>query len=566
MKKLVILFITVLSFSACDDLTSLNDAPKQATASTPEGLFANAQKALASNMASTNVNLNIFRMFAQQWTETTYTDEAKYDMSTRNIPQNFWNALYRDVLRDLSESRKIVAGIDPLFIDEAVRKNQLAIIDITEIYTHSVLVTAFGDIPYSKSLDSENLQPAYDDAETVFNDLVTRLNAALASITVSAGTGHFASSDLVYGGDLDAWKLFGNSLKLKLGMTIADFNNASAKTIVESAFTGGVFSSSDDNAAFVFLSAPPNTNPVWVDLIQSGRKDFVAANTIVNVMKGQSDPRIPNYFTLDKFNGYVGGTYGVSNSFSTYSKPGAVIKDPTREHLLMDYSEVEFFLAEAVARGYSVGASTAATHYNNAITASMEYWGVGDATAQHAISATIVAGGTGYAVGDVLTLVGGVFTTATQVEVVTVSVTTGAITLAKVKTAGTYTVVPSGTLVTAGGTGTAATFSGLYVGGSADYLARPDVDYANALSGATYKEKIGKQKWLSLYNRGFEAWTEWRRLDFPVLVAPPGAYSAIPVRLTYPVQEQNLNGTNYAAAAVAVGGDAVTTKLFWDMN
>jgi Susd and RagB outer membrane lipoprotein len=67
-----------------------------------------------------------------------------------------------------------------------------------------------------------------------------------------------------------------------------------------------------------------------------------------------------------------------------------------------------------------------------------------------------------------------------------------------------------------------------------------------------------------LYNRGLEAWTEWRRLDYPVLVAPVDALSEIPVRYTYPVQEQNLNVTNYTEAASAIGGDEVTTKIFWD--
>ena len=72
------------------------------------------------------------------------------------------------------------------------------------------------------------------------------------------------------------------------------------------------------------------------------------------------------------------------------------------------------------------------------------------------------------------------------------------------------------------------------------------------------------QKWFALYNRGFEAWTEWRRLDFPKLVKPKEAQSEIPLRYPYPVSEQNLNQVNYDAAAKAIGGDVVTTKLFWD--
>ena len=74
------------------------------------------------------------------------------------------------------------------------------------------------------------------------------------------------------------------------------------------------------------------------------------------------------------------------------------------------------------------------------------------------------------------------------------------------------------------------------------------------------------QKWLALYNRGYEAWTEWRRLDAPSLEAPPEALSVIPVRYTYPIFEQTLNGANWEAASSAIGGDNVGTKLFWDKN
>ncbi len=478
MKKIAILFVALISFTSCQDLIELNVAPKQAKDAIPEALFANAQKGLASTMASTNVNLNIFRLLAQQWTETTYTDESKYDLSTRNIPQNFWNALYRDVLRDLKESKTIVTNIDPLFIDDAVRQNELAMINIMEVYTNMVLVLTYGNIPYSEALNSDDLQPAYDDAATVYDDLIQRVNDALGKLDNTAGAGALESSDLIYGGDIDSWIKFANSLKLKLGMIIADVDPASAKSVVESA-APGVFTSSADNAAFRFLTSPPNTNPLWVDLIQSGRKDFVAANTLVNTMTALNDPRIPVYFTLDKFGGYTGGTYGSSNSFATYSKPGDIVKEPDFEHLLLDYSEIEFYLAEAVERGWNVGAESAEEHYNNAITASMQYWGVADA--------------------DI-----------------------------------------------------------------ADYLAQSEVAYSTA--AGTYMEKIGVQKWLALYNRGFDAWTEWRRLDAPTLTPPAGAFSAIPLRYTYPVQEQNLNGSNYTSAAAAVGGDVVETKLFWDVN
>ncbi|OAZ04565.1 SusD/RagB family nutrient-binding outer membrane lipoprotein [Flavobacterium succinicans] len=100
------------------------------------------------------------------------------------------------------------------------------------------------------------------------------------------------------------------------------------------------------------------------------------------------------------------------------------------------------------------------------------------------------------------------------------------------------------------------------------YLTSPKVAYNNPQSGATYKEKIGIQSWFALYNRGFEAWTSYRRLDYPKLKSPTAAVNrgilTVPVRYLYPSAEQTKNETNYTTAASAIGGDLLQTKIFWD--
>lgn len=476
MKKILfLLFFTGFAFSCSKDFADLNTDTKRPSAVPPGTLFAGAQKSLIDIMTSSNVNNNIFRMLSQYWTETTYTDESQYDLATRNIPQNFWNTLYLSVLKNLDECQLLIpaqgAGVVP-----AVQKNQNACAEILNVYSYMTLVNTFGNVPYSEALDYRNVNPKYDDAAAIYADLATRLDKAIADINTSAGG--FGSSDLLYGGDMAGWKIFANSLKLRMGMMLADVDAAKAKTIVEAAAAGAV-ASNDENVTFHYLSGPPNTNPIWVDLVNSGRKDFVGANTIVDYMKGVNDPRVPLYFTVDGAGGYSGGIYGTSNNYATFSKPADAILAPDFEALFVDYAEVEFLLAEARERGMNVG-GTAAEHYNAGIRASIEYWG-----------------------------------------------------------------------------GTAA---------EADaYLAQPSVAYATATGD--WKQKIGTQKWLALYNRGFEGWTEWRRFDYPILNVPPGVgltYDDIPRRYTYPIQEQTLNKASYDAASSAIGGDDVTTKIFWD--
>ena len=110
MKKILIIIAVFLVVSSCKKLEDLNKDTKNPEAVTGESLFTGAQKNLFDQMVSSNVNQNIFRLIMQYWTETTYIDESNYDLVTRSIPDRHWNVLYRDVLKDLNESSKIITA------------------------------------------------------------------------------------------------------------------------------------------------------------------------------------------------------------------------------------------------------------------------------------------------------------------------------------------------------------------------------------------------------------------------------------------------------------------------
>lgn len=492
--KIALLLFIVLAGAACTkDLTELNEDPKNPANVTSQSLFTNAERSFARTHSSTNVNLNVFRLVTQYWQQVTYTSESRYFWNSRNIAGNLWTAMYRDVLRDLQESKtKIPSELksgDPA-MDAAIKKNQTAIIDILQVYAYYYLVTTYGNIPYSEALDIDNVFPKFDDQRAVYNDLLRRLDEDIAALNATVDHTGFGTADIIYGNDANAnnilqWQRFANSIKLKMGMTIADVDNAKAKSVVESAVShpAKVFQSNQDNALFAFLGFPPNTNPVWEDLVQSGRQDYVAALPIIDTLSALSDPRLALYFTEAEGGGYAGLRPGYPGSYGANSKPDEQVARPTFPGIFLDYSEVEFLLAEAVERGYAVG-GTAAGHYHEAIRASILFWG---------------------------------------------------------------------------GTPEQATA----------YIANPQVNYLTATGD--WKKKIGMQKWIAMYNRGWDSWIEWRRLDNPRLaVARPtsngtgGKY--IPRRMTYPVNEQNYNTKNYDEAAAAIGGDVMSTRLFWDVT
>lgn len=96
---------------------------------------------------------------------------------------------------------------------------------------------------------------------------------------------------------------------------------------------------------------------------------------------------------------------------------------------------------------------------------------------------------------------------------------------------------------------------------SAAFTAQLGLGFANQNDA---RQKIGEQKWVSLFAQGFEAWTEVRRTNVPNLVpAAEGDINEVPSRYYYPTTEVSFNQDNYTAAAATIGGDLLTSPLFW---
>ena len=293
---------------------------------------------------------------------------------------------------------------------------------------------------------------------------------------LKATSGSFTSAeDLIYAGDVGKWIAFASTLQMQMGMIIADVDDATAKSSVESANATAMASAATDAKVNYYLTSP-SQNPLYVDIVLGGRPDYVASEDLMTQLITLNDPRKSQFFGVNNDGKYVGGIVGKVNDFPAMSKPSAKVSAADAPLVLLDYVQAEFLRAEAIERGYNVP-GTAAEHYNNAIKASIISWGGSAADAD-------------------------------------------------------------------------------------TYLAQPAVAYATATG--TWRQKIGFQKWIALYNRPFDGWTELRRFDFPVLTAPVGAKSGFPNRFPYPTNEQQLNGTNYKAAAAKMGDDKVEFKLFWD--
>ncbi|WP_294283528.1 SusD/RagB family nutrient-binding outer membrane lipoprotein [uncultured Chryseobacterium sp.] len=480
-KILGIASLALVSITSCErDITTLNVDPKNPNVVPTENLLSTVSYYMTSAHVSASVNENITRFFTQQWTETTYTSETNYYFDQRNQNQFFFNNTYREVLGPLDKAKQFLetekeSTTYSISDQNKIKANKRAILEILSIYGWMSLVDSFGDVPYSQALKTENgnviLQPVYDDAQTIYNDLLNRLDAVNSSISTNLPS---YDKDPFYGGDMSKWLKVSNTIKLQMGLNLADVNSARAKSLVESAVTSGVITSQSDNFQFVFDNAL-FPNPVYLNLVANGRNDFLPSNVFVNFMKANNDPRVPKYFTLAPDGTYKGGIYGLLNTYANFSKITDRIKGATVPGQIFDVVSVKFMLAEAAGRGYNVGTS-ANLLYQQAVTASMQDWDV--------------------AASDITT-----------------------------------------------------------------FLASHPYDATN------WKKSIGEAAWIAMYNRGFEAWYFWRRLDYPVLNNAPTAEFGLVRRMPYPIGEKNNNAANVNNASAKIpGGDIYSSRVFWDKN
>lgn len=473
-NKFLISSLLFVALSCTRD--NINDDEHAAYNTNAESLVTYAEKELSDYMNTPNVNENNFRLTMQYWQEVTYVNESNYDFTNRNVSNNIWGDNYVNVLKNLQKAKDIINAYEPSATElsswPTKKKNQLAIIDMMMVYTYQNMVDIFGDIPYTQSLNNDQYPlPAYDKAADIYSSLITRLKQDITDI---ANGGTFGAGDIYYKGDLAKWKKFGNSLLLKLGISLSDVNPTLAQSTINTAISGGVMTSSDDSCVFQYLAVSPNYSPVYENVYANNRDDFFGGKPFIDFLNSTEDERISEYFQ-DVAGEYIGQVIGQPGNFEEFSAPGLFAYTPTTKGNILTYTEVAFYLAEAAAR-FGIGGNPSDL-YSDAVTASFLEWGLTSTDAQN-------------------------------------------------------------------------------------YLANHPYDAAN------WKKSIGEQAWVAMYNHANISWNFYRRLDYPVLTAPATAIAnaegKVPVRLQYPTLEATTNGTNYSAASTAIGGDKLTTKIFWD--
>ncbi|HPM31814.1 MAG TPA: SusD/RagB family nutrient-binding outer membrane lipoprotein [Chryseolinea sp.] len=514
-KHYILLFFVLLLSGACDkDFVEINTNPYAVTDIDPALLFAGAQR---THLGTYGGEHTIVQQFVNPYNQgATLGFNFNADIDGASNPK--WDQSFPIAIKNMIQAITILGEGTP-------RVNLLSMLRIWKAQTFMGLVDAYGNVPYfeaGKAVSEGKFFPVYDDDSDIYDDLYLEITESLAALSPGAD---YVSADLFYGANAEnpsadaaaqvaKWKKLGNSLLLRLGMRYSKINPAKAQAIAAEAFAGGVMTSNADNAYVKYDGS------TFVQDENNNLRNFsqfnYAAEPFVDQMKSTNDPR-------GKF------------IFATFTDPGQVANDLNPDTDLANQFGVpigvdEIALADT-GLGYRGprGGGLNYSQYNIWVVASPaapDFWVTyaqtslllaeaakrgwvpgGDASAQQYYEAAITADMIAYSLYPGVTPISGAEITA--------------------------------------------------------YLAEPGVAYntTDAL------ELINIQYWIVNHRNGTEAFANFRRSGFPDL--SPNTYNnnlqgGFVRRLSYPDYEGSSNSANYVAAAAAIGGDNLLSRVFWD--
>ncbi len=435
----------------------------------------------------------------------------------------YWQTAYVNCLQPVHQ-------IITKYSDDPAYKNRVAIAKIFEAYIYSNVVATWGSVPKTHALSGEVYIP-YDKEEDIYYDLMNTLKTAATSIDLN-GDRYIKSADAVYGGDLNNWKKFANTLRLRLAIRISNANPGEAQKVVSEVLADEANTiRSATETAHTFWGTTPETwsylyNYNVFNAASNAASLNVVSESLIEHMLPYNDPRLPVYAKPASQGPYKGKYWGQPKTTSLplgvtlpggnphsnlgqldYSQIGDYFLKPDAEYVLLSYEESAFLKSEAALKGWG-GSKTAEQYYVEGITASMTKYGIPQAD-----------------INAYLNTPGIKWNTAVDT------------------------------------TGRGAQFTD-YIGITTSAILTP-----NPL------RQIVMQEWLALFFNPMDAWTLIRRtqlLEFPPHFNPDGGeggavgFAYIPQRLNYPGIEYQVNAAELSKALQWLGGpDNLKTKLWF---
>ncbi|MBI9033076.1 MAG: SusD/RagB family nutrient-binding outer membrane lipoprotein [Bacteroidales bacterium] len=507
MKKIFIniaIIILIFNVSCVKDLTDLNVDPNNQNTVDPHLLFKfSVKRGMGNFYNASHFEYNGLHQWMMYFA-TRGGIEPGNEYPQPSTSDAFWSENYVDAMNNAQLIIQM-AEENPELV------NMASVATIWKVYLMHRVTDLWGDAPYSQALNGYpnlNFTPEYDNQQEIYTLMLLQLEKAVESFDDEKEF-FTVESDLIYEGNIDTWKRFGNSLRLRLATHINQVDPVLSSEIITSLQESDLIESNDQIATFQFNSV--FNKPLYeAGSIQykQGSNYINPSKFLVDLIIEKEDPRkhilfeksdlsatfpfldeyrgIPN---LLAYNSEIWDQYNLDaqlidpqGEYGDVSRMGKWFLNNDRPFALMTYGEVCFLKAEAAINGIWPG--NAMDYFKSGIRAHMEYINL-HLTEQQAIS---------------------------EIQI---------------------------------------------------------NNFLNSFNELTLEEIITQKYILFAYENVIEAYAEYRRTGFPVLTdyyGDPINDEIFPKRIKYPFSEFTLNRTNYEKAVDHQGPDDKFTHIWWDIE
>ena len=275
--------IAVMAAACTSSFEAVNTDPDNPNADLvpSTNTLAFCERYASDNLFDEWFDLNESCGFSGQIAKWMYTEEGYYDFRP-NVNNSSWNVCYRTA-----------ANLQAIIDKEEEGSNMWAAATIFQCQIYQIACDRWGNIPYSEAckLAEGIAQPKYDKQSDIYPDLLARLKAAVEALDEDGDS--LGAGDVFLGGDISAWKKYGNALRLRIAARIANVDATDAQAVFSAIAANGIPESNADNC---FFEAWGNEyGEPWADYYQTRKLEYGISKLMVETLQGLSDPRLPVY-------------------------------------------------------------------------------------------------------------------------------------------------------------------------------------------------------------------------------------------------------------------------------
>lgn len=223
-KNIVLGLIASASIVSCNRYLDINDDPNNIPIekASPNFIFAGTVSE-SYKIQARRLNL-LTGLMMNSFAGNTYSYSTPFiNEYSFNLTTGFYSDIWDDTYRNIANFQVIIDYNDP----HGKYSQYKAMSKIMKAYYFQILVDFYNDLPYSEfGKRQQNLYPKYDKSEDIYKASIQDIDNAIALIDaqIANPSDHVVSpsgDDIVYQGNMENWKKFANTIKLRYLMRMS---------------------------------------------------------------------------------------------------------------------------------------------------------------------------------------------------------------------------------------------------------------------------------------------------------------------------------------------------------